>query len=604
MAALKKTAKKARVSKKASKIAKKTSKAATKKKKVLSEQEVQKRRQTYAVRSLFSRLSFARIKTNGIEFTFQGRTSEFDDCFVYRNIVILAEYTVVSDTASHVAKKSLLYNKISEDEPGWVDFSASVYSDFKEIFDAQDFDAEDYRVFICYFSNRGVSEEYESSLENVKFLDGTRLRYFQALIKAIHQSARHEFFSYLGLEHSEIGANIKNSNDASKSFEGHLLPPAFSSFPKGFKVVSFYADPGTLLQMSYVLRRDSWRDPEGMYQRVLQKGRMNQMRKYLTTEQRVFVNNLIVTLPSETALNDPSKKGKNLLEGELKSVRSVQVVVPEEYNSIGVVDGQHRIYCYHEGTDKYEDKIKPLRDRQNLLVTGIIYPDGYADRDRRRFEAKLFLEINDKQKRTSSDLKHSIEMILSPYSTISIAKSVINRLNASGPLKGMLQTNYFDPPTLIRTTSIVSYGLRPLLKLDGEDSLFSKWTNSSKSRLKVLQKERQEVDSIEHILELYIAYASRAINEILIGAKLSDDQSRWRLTEKAADRHLSPTVINGFIYCLRMIIQNGVQSGGQDFYRERFEGLDKFSFKKYKSSNWGMLGKDLYQKFFSKLEDE
>src|SRR3546814_6992999 len=88
------------------------------------------------------------------------------------------------------------------------------------------------------------------------------------------------------------------------------------------------------------------------------------------------------------------------------SVRNVNLVIPSRYNSVGIVDGQHRIFCYHEGADKYEALIKPLRGRQNLLATGIVYPDSYNEIEKRRFEAKLFLEINDKQKRTGSDLKH------------------------------------------------------------------------------------------------------------------------------------------------------------------------------------------------------
>lgn len=586
---------KGKPAKKSAKGAKRSSKK--KPKKVISPQEIQQRKQKLSVRALFSKLGFSRVKTDGKEFKFKGRTGEFDDAFVYQNILVMAEYTVGTSVAEHIAKKSLLYNKINSAEAEWIEFAEATYPDLEKYTSALDFDYEDYRVFICYFSTTSVSDEYEDALDKIRFLNGTKLRYFRSLVHAIQISARHEFFSYLGLEHSEIGDNVKSTNVSSKTFSAQLLPSKFSSFPPGFKVVSFYADPETLLLMAYVLRRDSWRDPEGMYQRVIQRGRMNQMRKYLTTEQRVFVNNLIVTLPSDVVLNDPSSSGKNLDHKSLMSVRNVNLVIPSRYNSVGIVDGQHRIFCYHEGADKYEALIKPLRGRQNLLATGIVYPDSYNEIEKRRFEAKLFLEINDKQKRTGSDLKHSIEVILNPYSTISIAKSVINKLNASGPLKGMLQTNYFDPPNLIRTTSIVSYGLRPLLKLDGDESLFSAWGNSQKKKLKELQRARQDDDTVDPILGQYITYAAREINDLLIGAKRSDDFSRWVLTDKAADRHLTPTIINGFTVCLRLLIQNS-QRGDAAYYQKKFAGLSAFSFKKYKSSGWGLLGRDLYKKFF------
>ena len=73
--------------------------------------------------------------------------------------------------------------------------------------------------------------------------------------------------------------------------------------------------------------------------------------------------------------------------------------------------------------------------------------------------------------------------ITGTYSTIAIAKEITNRLSKKGPLAGLLQTNFFDSPEMIKTTSIVSYGLRPLVKLDGQDSLFSAWKESNKASL-------------------------------------------------------------------------------------------------------------------------
>jgi len=231
-------------------------------------------------------------------------------------------------------------------------------------------------------------------------------------------------------------------------------------------------------------------------------------------------------------------------------------------------------------------------------VTGIIYPEKYGEVSKRRFEAKLFLEINDKQKRTGSELKQSIELILSPYSTIAIAKSVVQRLNSKGALKGFLQTNYFDPPNLIRTTSIVSYGLRPLVKLDGEDALFTAWNQAGKERLRELQKSSSPPITHDPILGDYVDYCVKAINDLLIAAKKSDDPSRWKLTEKAKDRHLSPTIINGFVVCLRLLVANGKVTTSQN-YEARLSELKHFQFGRYKSSSWKALGTALYMKYFS-----
>lgn len=585
------------VTKAAKTVGKKASKASKKSpKKAVTPQAKAQRAQIRLVRRMFDRLGFNRAAADGKEITFRNRTGEFDDIFLVDNVMVLAEYTVGQTGTSHVAGKSFLFNQINSNQSEWVEFAAGKYPDVGDYVEAAPYEFDEYRVCICYFSTQGVSDEVEGQLEFVSFLDGTKFRYFDALAKTIFRTARWEFFKYLKLDFSEIGSQVNGSQIAIQPFPGYVLPEKFSSFPKEFKVVSFYADPNALLTMSYVLRRDSWRDEEGIYQRVLQRVRMNQMRKYLTTEERVFVNNIIVTLPADTQLNEKNNPGKNIDPKMLSKVKELTVAVPLRSNTIGIVDGQHRVFCYHEGQDKYEAEIATLRSRQNLLVTGIIYPEGYAEVDKRRFEAKLFLEINDKQKRTGSELKQSIELILNPFSNIAISKAVVQRLNTAGPLKGLLQTNYFDPNNLIRTTSIVSYGLRPLLKLDGEDSLFSAWSVPSKHQLQALQKA-QASGGDDGLLADYVLFCSRAINDLLVAIKVNDDQTRWKLADSAKDRHLSPTILNGYFYCLRLLVRNGTISTKAS-YQLALPGVATFDYSKYKSSHWNRLGEAFYKTYF------
>jgi len=556
-------------------------------------QLILQRKQKASVRGLFKRLGFVRVKSDGNEFKFRGRTGELDDIFVFENIVLLAEYTVGKPDTSHIAKKSLLYGLIDSHQSEWMEFAEGQFADYPEL----KYLHSEYRVCICYFSLYAVSEEIYQTLDYVFFLNGTKFRYFDALARTIHKSARFELFKYLNIDFKKIGSEVRSSSNLTKDFSGYVLPESYSSFPKNFKVVSFYADPHALLIMSYVLRRDSWRDEDGLYQRVLMKSRMKDMRRYLTTEERVFVNNIVVTLPKETKLNDPGDFGRNIDPKSISEVRDVVVSVPYRSDVIGIVDGQHRVFCYHEGADAYEAKIGKLRDRQNLLVTGIIYPHNYAEPDKRRFEAKLFLEINDKQRRTGSELKQSIELILSPYSTIAIAKAIVHRLNLGGALRGMLQTNYFDPPKLIRTASIVSYGLRPLLKLDGTDSLFSSWAHPNKQRLHQLQHSKGDPANLDPILSEYINYCVSSLDDLLIAAKKALGTTKWSLADKAQDRYLTPTVINGLIVCLRLVIQHGKPLAAST-YDKKLLDLDSFNFSRYKSSNWKALGSAVFAKYF------
>ena len=210
------------------------------------------------------------------------------------------------------------------------------------------------------------------------------------------------------------------------------------------------------------------------------------MRKYLTEEGRVFVNNVIVTLPDDVKLVD-IKNGNNgnvvATPLDASAVKyPVKIQIPQKAGNIGIIDGQHRVFSYHEGDDTHESTISQIRDKQHLLVTGIIFPKDMIEDDRIRFQAKLFLEINDKQTRTNAALRQVIGTIVNPFEAISIAKMVVNELARRTPMDDVLEQHFFDKGKL-KTTSIVSYGMRHLTKLSGKDSFFYVWSNRKKNDL-------------------------------------------------------------------------------------------------------------------------
>jgi len=543
---------------------------------------------------LFTRIGFTSIKSNDIEFTFEGRTGEIDEIFLQENILLVCEYTVGRPSSEHVSKKSILFSKIDKNPSGWITYYAGVNSEFKKIIETSEYAEKQFRIRIIYASSEGVSDEMISAFPYIKFFDGTRVRYFEALSQTIQRSARHEFYKYLALSYAEVGEQIHSPRDSRRSFSGHLLPEAHSSYPTGFKVVSFYADPETLLALSYVLRQDSWRDGEGLYQRILIKSKIAKMRRYLVEVKRVFVNNIIVTLPSTTSLNDPNREGRNVDPSSLEHAAQISVSVPYSANMIGLVDGQHRVFCYYEGKDPLEKRIAPIRKRQNLLVTGLIFPDGWSDSKKREFEAKLFLEINDNQAKAKSALKQSIELILSPFSTVAIAKEIVNRLSVKGPLAGLLQSSFFDPPDMIKTTSIVSYGLRPLVKFDGADSLFSTWSKGDKN---LLNDAAIPIADRRVLLEAYVEYCVGCINAFLIAAKIKAGPERWKLAKERSKQFLSPTLINGFFVCIRKLAESGKLSTTEK-YEKKLEGLSAFGFSKYRSSGWKAMGDKIFVDFF------
>lgn len=553
-----------------------------------------RKKQRLSTRAVFKRIGFEWVRSDGIEFQFDGRTGEIDDILIYGNILVVAEYTTGKPDNSHLAKKSILYEKIRRQSSDWIVEYQQVNEMFSAAIQKSLYQPEEFQVFFVYASLHGADQEMERAFPHYRFLDGTRLRYFDALSKTIHKSARHEFFNYLGVDLKRLEQRIHDSSDKSKSFHGYILPEANSGYPKGFKVVSFYGDPATLLEMSYVLRKDSWRDDEGLYQRILIKGKIGKMRQYLTSAKRVFVNNIIVTLPNEAIINDP-ETGRNVDNADLTVVRPIKVSIPLKANMIGLVDGQHRVFCYHEAAnDPLDKEISKQRTRQNLLVTGLIFPSSWSTAARREFEAKLFLEINDTQARAKSVLKQSIEVLLNPFSTLAIAKEVTNRLSKNGALSGLLQTNFFDPPDLIKTSSIVSYGLRPLIKTDGDDSLFSAWKHPKKSSL--LEKST-DAETRKELLNAYISFCVQEINDFLIEAKIAMGSTTWKPSTPRDRQLLSTTTINGFLVCIRLLVGTNAHRG-RDFYSKRFSTLKSVEFSDYKSSAWKALGEKIYETCF------
>lgn len=571
------------------------SKKAGRIKRVINPQKLEQMRQSRSTRAVFQRMGFERIVSDKLEFTFDGRTGEIDDIVLQKNVLLITEYTVGKPDSAHISKKSILFEKILKRSADWITEYSNLNSAFADKINASAFQPSEFQVFICYVSLHGASTEIEDAFPHYRFLDGTRLRYFDALSKTIHHSARHEFFNYLGVELKRLGERVHQTGVNSKNFNGYLLPEENSGYSKGFKVVSFYADPATLLEMSYVLRRDSWRDPDGLYQRILVKGKITKMRRYLTDLKRVFVNNIIVTLPAETVINDPVT-GHNADPTSLSRVSPVTISVSLQPNMVGLVDGQHRVFCYHEApNDPLDKEISKQRSRQNLLVTGLIFPKSWTDQSKREFEARLFLEINDTQARAKSALKQSIEVLLNPFSTIAIAKEVTNRLSRRGPLAGLLQTNFFDPPDRIKTTSIVSYGLRPLIKMDGTDCLFAAWGSSSKSLLndRVAASDQRKV-----ALEQYIEFCTTEINDFLIEAKLATGADRWRPSTPKERQILGPTTVNGFFVCMRCIVESN-HARGRKTYSRALGPLATFDFSKYRSSAWKTLGDEVFAACFS-----
>ena len=601
-------------------------KSKTRKKVVLSQEEKRKNKekqnhikmiQTALVNMGFERL----VGVAGHNFIYKERPSELDDVFIIENVILLVEYTTEQKPNDHLLKKSIIYDRINESHSDFIKYLIEDYPKdaFRNYYNQKvktkypNIDQLQLRILYC--SRYEISNLTRKTIKDVSFYDYKIALYFQSLTKAIKRSSIYEFLDFLHIAYNDYAENIlKSSSSSHETFKGYVLPESKTSFKNGYKVISFYVDAASLLRRAYVLRQESWRDDDGIgyYQRMLDMPKVNNIRKYLHEEKRVFVNNIIATISAkDIAIKKQyfdEKQEKEVIvsvninkDGSFENINasraeSILIEIDNKSNIIGVIDGQHRLYAYHEGDDAYESTICDLRKVQNLLVTCILYPKQESDLARKRFEANLFLEINKNQKKLQSALQQEIESIVSPFSTTAIGKDILKALNSNGPLEGKLMQSSYDIHK-VSTASIVSFGLKPLIKLDetAMDSLFRIWDNSNKLAL----KDKQCTDG--DLRCQYVEFCVSKIRDILRAFKdhLVKDKKWEPYSASNKDGMLGVVLINGILNVLRILVSQGQLSTPEEYF-SKLEGVSEFPFRAFTSSQYRKMGEEIYNKYWLK----
>ncbi|GJE28129.1 DGQHR domain-containing protein [Methylobacterium organophilum] len=567
--------------------------AKTKKAKLTPQQKKDKARQREHIRQIrqvFRNAGFSHIpEMEGKILKFEDAETDFDDFFVHENVIVLIEYTTSNEShvADHLLKKNYPFSKINKSQEKFVAYLRYQFSHVKAYFHEK-YDNHHFKVVILYASRNELKPTAKQKCTSVIYFDYEYLKYFLSVSGTVKRSSKYELLEFMGVQAKEFGERaIKPGSISTSAFQGSILPEPNSHFPVGYKVVSFYVDPETLLERAYVLRRNGWRSEGNIYQRMISRAKVEAIRRHLLDKKGVFINNIIVTLPDNTNLLDAN--GKTIDVSSIKKTEPATVSISSGYNSIGLVDGQHRVFSYYEGGPE-EAKIATLRQQQNLLATGILFPLGTSDEDKAIFEARLFLDINSNQSSAKAELKQEIGLILRPSSAESIARSVLNKINNSnGPLAKEFQ-KYFWENNKIKTTTVVSYGLRPLVRIKSEDGFYANWAHESKDKITEDKFDRA-------VLDEYIAHCVAEINMFISAAKYNLPSDKWTADKKIDGRLLTTTVVNGMISCIRQLVAHN-KTGNFEYYKNKLNGISKFEFRKYKSSGYNAMGVDLSREYF------
>lgn len=511
------------------------------KKKLTAEQKAAqlKKRKVLAfrkkIRSSFTDAGFTYFSTLDKHFPIGTRTVELDYLFLYENIIVICEdNTKQKKDIDHIRNKNESFAEIRNNKTAFLNWLSNTFPEKATM--VKQYRPERYFLYYIYISQTEleITEDEKNRYSNLLFWDPETLSYFNRMAQCIQHSARYEIFRYLGLKNDEIG--FSGSEGGKTTIKAPIIyPQEATGLRNGVRVVSFMMSAEKMLRTSYVLRKDSWEESMFLYQRLIEKDKVKSIRAFLAQKGEAFYNNIIVALPDNVTFEDDA--GTPILVENIGDFQHCKLVLPDEMNSICIIDGQHRIFAHYEApaTEKYELQIAPLRRQLHLLVTGLIFPTEMKEPERKQIQSQIFLDINDNTKKVAPNVLTHIEMVKDPFSDIGLARRVIERLNKKRVFLNRFELSALDE-SKIKVASIIKFALRYLVTVtpaEGKTSLYAYWQGNKEA---FQQKDEASLND-------YIEFCANSI-DLYFSAIRDAFKSSWN---DPASKMLSVISINGFI---------------------------------------------------------
>lgn len=511
------------------------------KKKLTAEQKAAqlKKRKVLAfrkkIRSSFTDAGFTYFSTLDKHFPIGTRTVELDYLFLYENIIVICEdNTKQKKDIDHIRNKNESFAEIRNNKTAFLNWLSNTFPEKATM--VKQYRPERYFLYYIYISQTEleITEDEKNRYSNLLFWDPETLSYFNRMAQCIQHSARYEIFRYLGLKNDEIG--FSGSEGGKTTIKAPIIyPQEATGLHNGVRVVSFMMSAEKLLRTSYVLRKDSWEESMFLYQRLIEKDKVKSIRAFLAQKGEAFYNNIIVALPDNVTFEDDA--GTPILVENIGDFQHCKLVLPDEMNSICIIDGQHRIFAHYEApaTEKYELQIAPLRRQLHLLVTGLIFPTEMKEPERKQIQSQIFLDIMSNTKKVAPNVLTHIEMVKDPFSDIGLARRVIERLNKKRVFLNRFELSALDE-SKIKVASIIKFALRYLVTVtpaEGKTSLYAYWQGNKEA---FQQKDEASLND-------YIEFCANSI-DLYFSAIRDAFKSSWN---DPASKMLSVISINGFI---------------------------------------------------------
>lgn len=327
-------------------------------KKVVDPKKRQKRQFASKIKKIFELSGFTHLDSEDEEFKTRSRKVELDAIFYYKNIILICEYTSTNadHIMDHLRNKQEAFKEVRNNKSSFLDWLSKTFEDYVK---DGDYDVARYVFKFLYFSQNELdfSDERIELYEPIKIIEPKDLEYFRKMSQCIQKSVKYEIYRFLDIKDSDIGIN--ETGRLKRSIKATIISPGRTGIKSGIGTVSFLMSAEMLIKNAYVLRKDSWEESKYLYQRLIQKERIRKIRKFLVDRGEAFYNNVIVALPPGVKFMGYDENNVEQLihpESIGQEHKICTMVLPDEMNSICVIDGQHRIYAHYEGKDDDKDE--------------------------------------------------------------------------------------------------------------------------------------------------------------------------------------------------------------------------------------------------------
>jgi DGQHR domain-containing protein len=227
-------------------------------------------------------------------------------------------------------------------------------------------------IFAIWSSGITASENdlKRADADHVSLLDETDLEYYEQLVGQVGTAARFQFLADL------LGGRTVPGLE--------LTVPAIRSKIAGGVAYSFCVSPEYLLKIAFVSHRAKGKASDiDAYQRLLKKGRLKSIRRYIS-EGGFFPTNIVVNIAESRWLSFDRGKQETDNKGSLFGWLHIRPA----YRVAWIIDGQHRLFAYANHS---------LANKSLISVIAFV---GLEPSE----QARLFVDINAEQRKVKQSL--------------------------------------------------------------------------------------------------------------------------------------------------------------------------------------------------------